>query len=130
MSTLTQNNPVTYTLNGVSSVDLSFFATSATPDYSYAAGGVVQWSTAQVCAWCGTTAGDWQLYWNKTDAKLTVDFGQVWETVYLTLYPTHGTTAFSLANPVNDTAPVPVPAAGALLGGAMLMAVIAKRILG
>lgn len=129
MATLTQNNPLTLEFTGVSKAEFSFASITANPVYSYAAGGSVQWSVAETCAWCGTSAGEWNLSYYKTDASLTVDFGKVMEKVYVTLYPTYGTSTMTLVNDATEMpAPVPVPAAGALLGTAMLGAVIWKKL--
>lgn len=129
MATLTQNNPLTLKLSGVSKAELSFASITANPDYSYAAGGSVQWSVAETCAWCGTSAGEWNLSYYKTGTSLVVDFGKVMEKVYVTLYPTYGTSTMTLVNDTPDMpAPVPVPAAGVLLGTAMLGAVVWKKL--
>ncbi|MBC9246529.1 hypothetical protein H4P12_07345 [Paracoccus sp. 11-3] len=129
MATLTQNTPLTLELSGVSKAEFSFASITATPYYSYAAGGSVQWSTVQTCAWCGTAAGEWNLSYYKSGSSLTIDFGKVMEKVYVTFYPTYGTSTMTLVNDATEMpAPVPVPAAGALLGTAMLGAVIWKKL--
>ena len=120
MATLFQNQPLTLEFQGVSSLEFDFAAITADPDYSYAAGGVVQYSTAPVCAWCGTHGGSWGLSWNKTQDALVLDFGKVMEQVYVVFYPTHGTSMMTLVPDMPAPAPVPLPAAGGLLGAALL----------
>lgn len=130
MATLTQNQPLTLEFQGVSSIKLDFAAITANPDYSYSAGGVVQYSPVPVCAWCGTHGGSWGLYWNKTQDALTLDFGKVMEQVYVVLYPTHGTSTMTLVPDAPAPAPVPLPAAGGLLGVALLGAVVWRKLAG
>lgn len=132
MATLSQSDVLTLEFSGVSQAQFHFTSLVPNPDYSYAAGGSVQWSTAPVCAWCGTGAGEWGLYWNKTEQTLTVDFGKVVEKAYVTLYSTFGTSNVTLvqdsATDLPETTPVPLPAGGALLGSALLMAAAMKRL--
>jgi hypothetical protein len=128
MATLSQNQPLTLEFHGVSSVKLDFAAITANPGYSYSAGGVVQYSTTPVCAWCGTHGGTWGLYWNKTQDGLTLNFSEVMKQVYVVFYPTHGTSTMTLVPDM--PAPVPLPAAGGLLGAALLAAVVWKKLAG
>lgn len=128
MATLTQNQPLTIEYKNVSKLTFDFASLTKTPDYSYSAGGTVQYSTTPVCAWCGSDGGSWGLAWNKTQDALTLDFGKVMKQVYVVFYPTHGTSTMTLAQDAPAPAPVPLPAAGGLLGAALLGAVIWKKL--
>lgn len=130
MATLHQNQPLTLEFKNVSSVKVDFASIVANPDDSYAAGGVVQYSTAPVCAWCGTYGGGWGLSKDKTQDGLTLDFRKVMEQVYVVFYPTHGTSTMTVLSDMPAPAPVPLPAAGGLLGVALLGAVIWKKLAG
>lgn len=128
MATLTQNQPLTLEYTNVSKLTFDFAALTKLPDYSYAAGGVVQYSTTPVCAWCGTTAGEWGLSRYKTQDALTLDFGKVLKQVYVVFYPTHGTSTMTMVPDAPAPAPVPLPAAGGLLGVALMGAMVWKKL--
>ena len=133
MATLSANDVLTLEFSGVSQAQFHFTALVPQPDYSYAAGGSLQWSTAPVCSWCGTGAGQWDLFWNKTDQMVTVDFGKLVEKAYVTLYSTFGTSNVTLVQnnaALDAPAPVPLPAAGAMLGSALLATMLLKRLRG
>lgn len=89
-------------------LELHFKPESIT-DYSYSAGGVIQWANSEAtCNWCGNYAGQWQLSHYNPEQTVKIYFGELLTNVWLRIHPTHGV---SVVDVVEDApAPVPLPA--------------------
>lgn len=96
-------------------------------DYSYSAGGVIQWADSEaVCNWCGHYAGQWQLSHYQSTQTVRIFFGELLTNVWLRLHPTHGASVVDV--PSKTPATVPLPAAGVLLlAGLGALAVMRSR---
>lgn len=103
-------------------LELHFRPESIT-DYSYSAGGVIQWSESEaVCNWCGNYAGQWQLSHYQNSHTVKIYFGELLTNIWLRLHPTHGVSV------VDVPAAVPIPAAGVLLlAGLGALAAVRRR---
>lgn len=97
-------------------LELHFKPESIT-DYSYSAGGVIQWANSEsTCNWCGNYAGQWQLSHYNPEQTVKIYFGELLTNVWLRLHPTHGVSVVDVVE--NAPAPVPVgPGAVFLLTG-------------
>ncbi|WP_146609929.1 hypothetical protein [Salipiger aestuarii] len=141
VASMTRNDEIRYTVNDAASTTLTFELPDSTGGYANF-GGYVKWSTLEngrkdgrdglgICLECGYRGGGWSLGSYMSEAQtVTVNFGELRDTVHVWVRATHGQGTASygslptlLAAPavVATPAAVPVPAAGALLLGALAL---------
>ncbi len=139
VTSMSGNDELRYTVSDSSTTTLTFDLAESAGYVNF--GGYVKWSTLEngrrdgegaygTCYECGYYGGNWSLATYMADNKtLTLDFGETLDTVYVWVRATYGqgsvsygsapTIAATSAASSVAVAPVPLPAAGVLLVGAL-----------